>query len=156
MNPNEQVNNQEQQPDAVVPEVNAEVTQEPPKSAPPKKELTPQQLQKRKKMIVFPLLFLLFAGVMWLIYAPSGEAKEEQREGFNTELPNPKESGIVSDKRDAYQQEAMQEKQQEKMRSLQDFAFALDGNEATEERVVLKPAEYYEEDRKSTRLNSSH
>ncbi|GAE86587.1 hypothetical protein JCM10512_5112 [Bacteroides reticulotermitis JCM 10512] len=26
-----------------------------------KKELTPQELQKRKKMIIFPLLFLLFA-----------------------------------------------------------------------------------------------
>ncbi len=90
-----------------------------------KKELTPQQLQQRKKMIVFPLLFLLFAGCLWLIFAPSGDNRQEQGEGFNTDLPTPKQSGIVSDKKDAYMQEAMQAKEQDKMRSLQDFAFAL-------------------------------
>ena len=113
-----------------------------------KKELTPQELQKRKKMIIFPLLFLLFAGSMWLIFAPSGEKGEEQKDGFNTELPTPKESGIVSDKRDAYMQEAMQNKQQEKMRSLQDFAFNLgEENEAGKEQVKITPQspDYYEE-----------
>lgn len=105
-----------------------------------KKELTPQQLQRRKKMIVFPLLFLLFVGSMWLIFAPKGgEAGEEHKDGFNTNLPSPGESGIISDKRDAYMQEAMQNKQQAKMRSLQDFAFALgeDGQqESAEERAA--------------------
>ncbi|GGK19133.1 conjugative transposon protein TraM [Parabacteroides faecis] len=105
-----------------------------------KKELTPQELQKRKKMIIFPLLFLLFAGSMWLIFAPSGDKTEEQKDGFNTDLPTPKESGIISDKRDAYMQEAMQSKQQEKMRSLQDFAFSLgEENETGEERVKITP-----------------
>lgn len=110
-----------------------------------KKELTPQQLQKRKKMVVYPLLFLLFAGSMWLIFAPSGDNSEEQKDGFNTDLPTPKESGIISDKREAYVQDAMQNKQQEKMRSLQDFAFSL--NEEGEEQVKITPAtpEYYEE-----------
>ena len=101
-----------------------------------KKELTPQQLQRRKKMVVFPLLFLLFVGSMWLIFAPKGGGKrEEQKDGFNTNLPVPGESGIISDKRDAYMQEAMQDKQKAKMRSLQDFAFALgeDGQQENEE-----------------------
>lgn len=113
-----------------------------------KKELTPQELQKRKKMIIFPLLFLLFATSMWLIFAPSGEKGEEQKVGFNTDLPTPKESDIVSDKRDAYMQEAMQNKQQEKMRSLQDFAFNLgEENETGKERVKIAPQspDYYEE-----------
>lgn len=118
------------------------------------RELTPQQLQKRKKMVIFPLLFLLFAGSMWLIFAPSGDKKDEQKDGFNTELPTPKENGIVSDKREAYLQEDMQSKQQEKMRSLQDFAFALGENGETEQerldreerqlRMAPRPAEYYE------------
>ena len=34
-----------------------------------KKPLSPQQLQKRKKMVIFPLFFLLFAVSMWLIFA---------------------------------------------------------------------------------------
>lgn len=119
-----------------------------------KKQLTPQQLQKRKKMLIFPLLFLLFAGSMWLIFAPSGSDKEQQQQGFNTELPTPKENDIISDKREAYVQEAMQSKQQEKMRSLQDFAFSLGENEESEEERIAreerqlnmasKPVEYHE------------
>ena len=113
-----------------------------------KKELTPQELQKRKKMIIFPLLFLLFAGSMWLIFAPSGDKAEEQKDGFNTDLPTPKESGIISDKREAYVQDAMQSKQQEKMRSLQDFAFSLgEENDTGKEQVKITPQspDYYEE-----------
>lgn len=122
-----------------------------------KKELTPQQLQKRKKMIVYPLLFLLFAGSMWLIFAPSGDKAEEQKEGFNTDLPTPKESGIISDKREAYVQDAMQSKQQEKMRSLQDFAFNLgEENETGREQVKITPQspDYYEEPVSGNRTSS--
>lgn len=36
-----------------------------------KKELTPRQIQMRKKMVVFPLFFLAFAGCMWLIFSPA-------------------------------------------------------------------------------------
>lgn len=110
-----------------------------------KKELTPQELQKRKKMIIFPLLFLLFAGSMWLIFAPSGDKTEEQKDGFNLDLPTPKESSIVSDKRDAYMQEAMQSKQQEKMRSLQDFAFNLGEEDTSGTQQVKITPDYYEE-----------
>jgi len=108
-----------------------------------KRALTPQQLQKRKKMVIFPLLFLLFAGSMWLIFAPSGDKKNESVDGFNTELPNPNENGIISDKREAYMQEAMQSKQQAKMQSLQDFAFQL-SEESEDERITAKPVEYDE------------
>ena len=62
---------------------------------------------------------------MWLIFAPSGDKDELQPDGFNSELPIPKDEAIVGDKRTAYEQEAMQNKQNEKMRNLQDFAFML-------------------------------
>ncbi|HBL74312.1 MAG: conjugative transposon protein TraM [Bacteroidetes bacterium GWF2_42_66] len=97
-----------------------------------KKPLSPQQLQKRKKMVIFPLFFLLFAISMWLIFAPSADKKEEPGDVFNTNLPTPKKSGIIADKRDAYRQEAMRAKEQEKIRSLQDFAFILGGETAEE------------------------
>ena len=100
-----------------------------------KKPLSPQQLQKRKKMVIFPLFFLLFAVSMWFIFAPSGDKKEETGDVFNTNLPTPKKSGIVADKKDAYRQEARREKEQEKMRSLQDFAFML-GDETPEEKAL--------------------
>ncbi len=72
-----------------------------------KKELTPRQIQMRKKMVVFPLFFLAFAGCMWLIFSPRRKEREEPSAGFNTELPTPESEGILSDKRDAYVQEEM-------------------------------------------------
>jgi conjugative transposon TraM protein len=99
------------------------------KESKPHKELTPQEIQKRKKMLVYPLLFLIFIGAMWLIFAPSGDKDEQKVNGFNPELPIPKDENLIGDKRKAYQQEAMQNKQKEKMRSLEDFAYALNENE---------------------------
>lgn len=97
-----------------------------------KKELTPGQLQKRKKMIVFPIFFLVFAACMWLIFAPSKKRGEAQPDGFNTELPIPQDEAIIGDKRDAYQQQAMKDRQQERIRSLEDFAFSVDGGQGVE------------------------
>ncbi|WP_455162150.1 conjugative transposon protein TraM [Tannerella forsythia] len=92
----------------------------------PGKELTPQEIQRRKKMLVYPLFFLIFAGAMWLIFAPSGNKENTQPDGFNPELPIPKDEAIVGDKREAYEREAMQSKQQEKMRTLQDFSLLME------------------------------
>lgn len=93
----------------------------------PKKELTPQQLQQRKKMLIYPLMGLVFLCSMYLIFAPSGseEVTPESVGGFNADIPLPKEDGIIGDKKAAYEQEQMQNKQADKMRSLQDFAFSL-------------------------------
>lgn len=128
-----------------VPEVKPEAEKERGRSA-PKKELPPAQMQKRKKMLIMPLFFLIFGAVMWLIFAPSGKDKEKgaRQAGLNVELPMPKEDGLVSDKRDAYEREAMQQKQQERMRSLQDFSYQL--SEAEEEQqweAASKPAKDY-------------
>ena len=92
-----------------------------------KKQLSPQELQKRKKLIIFPLMFLAFAGCMWLIFAPSSkdEVKPDEIGGFNADIPLPKEDGIYSDKKTAYEQESMKSKQEDRMRSLQDFGFTL-------------------------------
>ena len=137
----DQVNNSEvQQPEIPpVPDKN-----EPPKS-PPKKELSMAERQKRKKMLIMPLFFLVFGGVMWLIFSPSdkNETKVEGLSGLNAELPIPKDEGIVSGKRDAYEQEAMRQKEQERMRSLQDFSSMFDQAEEPKQAEPNQP-EYYE------------
>lgn len=106
-----------------------------------KKELTPQQIQQRKKMLVYPLMGLVFLGSMYLIFAPSDkdEAKMESVGGFNADIPQPKEDGIISDKKTAYEQEQMENKQADKMRSLQDFAFSL-GEENGEDLTLIDDA----------------
>ena len=110
-----------------------------------KTELTPRQLQQRKKMVIFPLFFLAFAGCMWLIFAPDKE-QERQQTGFNTDLPIPEQNGILSDKRDAYIQAEMQKKQQAKMRSLQDFALGLDDDETPEDGADSEERQRHYED----------
>lgn len=83
--------------------------------------------QKVKKYAVFTLAGILCIASVWLIFRPS-EAdieKEKQGLGFNTDIPDPKEQGIIGDKKDAYEQEQMKQKQIDRMQSLQDYAFML-------------------------------
>lgn len=77
-------------------------------------------------MLVYPLMFLVFAGAMWLIFAPSsgGEEKEEQQ-GFNIDVPLPKEKGLLDDKKEAYERDAFEKQQKSKMGTLQDFEIAI-------------------------------
>ncbi len=141
---NEQINNNEvrQAESAAVPE-----KKEPPKS-PPQKELSMAERQKRKKLLIMPLFFLIFGGAMWLIFAPSDkeETNTAGMSGLNAELPIPKDEGIVSDKRDAYEQEAMRQKEQERMRSLQDVSAMFDQAEEEDypSNIAPEPSEYYE------------
>lgn len=95
-----------------------------PKAGKPEQPLTEEQRQKRRKMLVYPLMGLLFAGSMWLIFAPSEKEKAEaaQGTGFNTEMPLPAESGIIADKRTAYEQARMEEKQKERRAQMHDLA----------------------------------
>ena len=116
----------------------------PEKEKKPKRELTPQQIQQRRKMIVFPLMFLAFAGCMYLIFAPSGkeDVNMESVGGFNADIPLPAEDGIIADKQKAYEQAMMNRKQQDKIQSLQDFGFT--GDNAPEEpqaEIELMPEE---------------
>ena len=116
----------------------------PKKEDKPKRELTPQQVQQRRKMIVFPLMFLAFAGCMYLIFAPSGkeDVNVESVGGFNADIPLPAEDGIIADKQKAYEQAVTSRKQQDKIQSLQDFGFTLgDDTEEPQEEINLMPEE---------------
>ena len=90
------------------------------------KPLTPKQLQQRKKLMVYPLMGLLFLGSMWLIFAPS-EERDVNRDtvgAFNADIPLPENDGIIGDKRKAYEQAQAERRKAEKVRSLEDFAFS--------------------------------
>ena len=81
-----------------------------------KKPLTEQQRLQRKKMLVYPLMGLLFLGCMWLIFAPSSEDREKakQGQGFNTDMPLPEDSKIIGDKAKAYEQLQLENRQKER------------------------------------------
>lgn len=96
----------------------------------PAKELTPGQMQLRKKLLVYSLMGLLFLGSMWLIFAPSDKQDEsgETVGAFNADIPLPENDGIIGDKRKAYEQAGLEKKQADKVRSLEDFAFSGNNN----------------------------
>lgn len=107
------------------------------------RKLTPQQIQQRKKMLVYPLMGLVFLGSIYLIFAPSSieDEKVENVGGFNADIPLPAGDGIISDKKTAYEQEQMENKQADKMRSLQDFAFSLgEENDEGEDLTLIDDA----------------
>lgn len=101
----------------------------------PKEPLTHEQQQRRKKMLVYPLMGLMFLGSMWLIFAPSAEEKELEQTGtgFNTDMPLPTDAVIIGDKSKAYEQASLEAKRKERNRAVQDLASLFEGGETEEE-----------------------
>ena len=98
----------------------------------PKKErkpLTEAQRLKRQKMIVLPTMVLVFIGAMWLIFAPSSD-KEQQpgTGGYNIEMPDADKANrqIIGDKAKAYEQGAMEERQENRSRTMQELGDMFD------------------------------
>ena len=103
-----------------------------PDNGKPKKErkpLTEAQRLKRQKMIVLPAMVLVFIGAMWLIFAPSSD-KEQQpgAGGYNIEMPDADKANrqIIGDKVKAYEQGAMEERQENRSRTMQELGDMFD------------------------------
>lgn len=98
--------------------------------------------QKLKKYIVFGIMFLAFAGCMWLIFAPSEKDRlEEQRgAGFNDEVPSPLVDDIVDDKRNAYELDQLMKKREDGMITLNDYSSLLE-SEKKQNEVIIKDME---------------
>lgn len=80
--------------------------QTPTPEPPQKKELTPEQLQQRRKRIAIPLFVLIFLGAMYWIFAPGGDAGQPAQDGtsgYNVEVPDPKEEDMPGSKKTAYE-----------------------------------------------------
>ena len=101
--------------------------------------------QKRKeqikKWLVYSGMVLLCLVSFYFIFKPSKEQvlAEQQMAGFNAELPDPRGAGIEADKITAYELEDMRVKQEQKMRTLEDFTAMTTDDE--EEEVVEIPEE---------------
>ena len=94
-----------------------------------------------KKWLIYAGMGLLFLVSMYFIFKPSKEQvqAEQQKVGFNAELPDPRGAGIEADKIAAYELEDMRVKQEQKMRTLEDFTAMTADDE--EEEVVEIPEE---------------
>lgn len=100
-----------------------------------KRPLTEEQRLLRRKMLVFPLMGLTFLGCMWLIFTPSQEDREKERQGqgFNTDMPQPEDSKIIGDKAKAYEQQLLEKRQKQRRGMVGDLSsFWDDKTEGTD------------------------
>lgn len=92
----------------------------------PRKSLSPEEIAKRKKLLFYPLIFLLFLIVMYIIFAPSKADKEKKEagQGINTAIPEVSGIELPNDKETAYEQARREENEIERlsaMGALSDF-----------------------------------
>ena len=94
-----------------------------------------------KKILVYGGMVMLCLVSFYFIFKPSKEQvqAEQQKIGFNAELPDPRGAGIEADKIAAYELEDMRVKQEQKMRTLEDFTAMTTDDE--EKEVVEIPEE---------------
>ena len=107
----------------------------------PKQERTPlteAERLRRQKMIVLPAMVLVFLGAMWLILAPSSDGtKEPGMDGYNMEVQDAGKADrqIIGDKAKAYEQGAMEERKENRNRSMMELGDMFDrevaGNESS-------------------------
>jgi len=89
---------------------------------PQKEPLTVEQKLRQKKMLIFPLMFIIFGLCMWYIFSPSKSEKTKDSKGFNTMIPMPKNKELSDDKKTAFEQARLEQNQSEQKHSLQDLA----------------------------------
>lgn len=113
-----------------------------------RKPLTPEEIQKRKKMLIYPLMVVAFIGVMYLIFAPSKTDKEkaETGKGLNVEIPQVIGDELLDDKEEAYKKADNEQKEAERqstMGALSDFfGITQKANNRSEEWELVAEPDY--------------
>ncbi len=86
---------------------------------------TSAKAQKLKFYAVVAAMVLLCGGFIWLIFAPDEGAQPEGASGLNTTVPEATVQTTQDDKRKAYEDEQYRQRQQEKLRTLQEVGESL-------------------------------
>ena len=87
-----------------------------------KDPLTVEQKLRQKKMLIYPLMIIVFGLSIWYIFSPSKSEKLKGTKGFNTTIPMPKNKDLTDDKKAAFEQARLEENQGEQKHSLQSLA----------------------------------
>ena len=90
-----------------------------------KKELTPQQREKRKKVAVFSAIGLIFCVSMFFIVRAMFSGKETEEEisaGINLDVPQAQTEVLADDKMKAYEMAANRERENERQANINSLA----------------------------------
>lgn len=85
-----------------------------------KEPLTEAERIKRKKLVAYSLMGVVFVLVIWLIFGTSdgGKSLTLGAKGFNTEMPDANSGDIIGDKTKAYEAGQMEDKQKAREKAL--------------------------------------
>lgn len=75
-------------------------------------------IERLKKSIILGLMGIVFAGCMYLIFKPSSDKKEMENIGLNDSVPQATDQEMQADKEKAYEQEMLEQKEEQKRKSL--------------------------------------
>lgn len=75
-------------------------------------------MERLKKPVIFGLMGIVFAGCMYLIFKPSSDTKQIENIGLNDSVPQAADQEMQADKAKAYEQEILEEKEEQKRKSL--------------------------------------
>lgn len=117
-----------------VPETNAGETEQQVHET-PKRELTEEELLRRRKFVVIPVFVLIFIAVLYWIFAPSSDNNEKLTDGsgLNVNVPEPEPVNLEGNKTDAYERLYAGQEKEKRMGSLSDLAERLlEGKKRTE------------------------
>ena len=97
-----------------------------------------------KKWLVYSVMAVACAVFVWFIFKPSKKQvqTEQQNAGLNTRLPDPRNAGIEADKIAAYELDDMRVRQEQKMRTLEDFT-AMTSDEGQEKNADIPESHVY-------------
>lgn len=121
-----------------VPETNAAETKQPVHGT-HGKELTEEELLRRRKFVIIPVFVLIFMAVLYWIFAPSSDRDEIKIEsaGLNVNVPEPETVNLEGNKADAYERQYAEREKENRMGSLSDLAERLlEGRKETDPATV--------------------
>ncbi len=95
--------------------------------------------QRRRSLLFYPAIGLLFTGIIYLIFSPSsekdGETNGETVSGYKADIPLPADAELFDDKKSAYELASIGQSSEEKRKTLEDYAAALE--QQTADSVVV-------------------
>jgi conjugative transposon TraM protein len=75
-------------------------------------------MERLKKPVILGLMGIVFVGCMYLIFKPSSDKKGIENIGLNDSVPQAADKEMEADKEKAYEQEMLEQKEQQKRKSL--------------------------------------
>lgn len=119
------------------------------------RQLSLEKVQKRKKLLIYSVLALLFSAAMYLIFAPSKSEQEKEKieQGLNLEIPQVTGGELVSDKEEAYKKADSEQKESERQTAIGALSDFFGGTQKANSRqdeweLVAEPD--YDDSRKNT------